>query len=66
VQHSTYEFVRVMVTNALSPLRAIEEFGDLVAPNGTIAACRRAWAASPTIKAAATKSIARARHTVPW
>jgi NAD(P)-dependent dehydrogenase (short-subunit alcohol dehydrogenase family) len=35
---STDEFVRVMVTNALSPLRAIESLGDLVAANGTIAA----------------------------
>lgn len=34
---STDEFVRVMVTNALSPLRAIEKLGDLVDPNGTIA-----------------------------
>ena len=34
---STDEFVRVMVTNALSPLRAIETFADLVAPDGTIA-----------------------------
>ena len=34
---STGEFVRVMVTNALSPLRAIESLDDLVAPNGTIA-----------------------------
>jgi NAD(P)-dependent dehydrogenase (short-subunit alcohol dehydrogenase family) len=34
---STDEFVRVMVTNALSPLRAIETLGDLVRPDGTIA-----------------------------
>ena len=34
---STDEFVRVMVTNALSPLRAIETLHDLVDPNGTIA-----------------------------
>jgi NAD(P)-dependent dehydrogenase (short-subunit alcohol dehydrogenase family) len=34
---STDEFVRVMVTNALSPMRAIETLGDLVDPNGTIA-----------------------------
>ncbi|NPT41940.1 SDR family NAD(P)-dependent oxidoreductase [Paraburkholderia sp. 1N] len=33
---STEEFVRVMVTNALSPMRAIEAFQDLVAPTGTI------------------------------
>ncbi len=33
---STEEFVRVMVTNALSPLRVIETFQDLVRPNGTI------------------------------
>jgi len=33
---STDEFVRVMVTNALSPLRAIETLNDLVAPGGTI------------------------------
>jgi NAD(P)-dependent dehydrogenase (short-subunit alcohol dehydrogenase family) len=34
---STDEFVRVMVTNALSPLRAIEILGDLVRADGTIA-----------------------------
>jgi NAD(P)-dependent dehydrogenase (short-subunit alcohol dehydrogenase family) len=33
---STEEFVRVMVTNALSPLRVIETFQDLVPPSGTI------------------------------
>ncbi len=35
---STEEFIRVMVTNALSPLRVIEELGELVRPDGTIAA----------------------------
>ncbi|MXP57231.1 SDR family NAD(P)-dependent oxidoreductase [Pantoea sp. Taur] len=34
---STEEFTRVMVTNALSPLRVIETFKDRVSPNGTIA-----------------------------
>ncbi|WP_323122301.1 SDR family NAD(P)-dependent oxidoreductase [Burkholderia alba] len=33
---STEEFVRVMVTNALSPMRVIETFQDLVRPTGTI------------------------------
>jgi NAD(P)-dependent dehydrogenase (short-subunit alcohol dehydrogenase family) len=33
---STEEFVRVMVTNALCPLRAIETLNDLVRPGGTI------------------------------
>lgn len=33
---STDEFVRVMVTNALSPLRVIEALQDLVRPDGTI------------------------------
>jgi NAD(P)-dependent dehydrogenase (short-subunit alcohol dehydrogenase family) len=33
---STEEFVRVMVTNALSPLRVIETLQDLVTPAGTI------------------------------
>jgi NAD(P)-dependent dehydrogenase (short-subunit alcohol dehydrogenase family) len=33
---STEEFVRVMVTNALSPMRVIEAFQDLVPPAGTI------------------------------
>ena len=33
---STDEFVRVMVTNALSPKRVIETLHDLVVPNGTI------------------------------
>jgi NAD(P)-dependent dehydrogenase (short-subunit alcohol dehydrogenase family) len=34
---ATDEFVRVMVTNALSPMRVIESLGDLVAVDGTIA-----------------------------
>jgi len=33
---ATEEFVRVLVTNALSPLRVIETFQDLVAPAGSI------------------------------
>ncbi|CAN7695165.1 SDR family NAD(P)-dependent oxidoreductase [Caballeronia sp. LjRoot34] len=33
---STEEFVRVMVTNSLSPMRVIETFQDLVQPTGTI------------------------------
>ncbi|MFJ3221014.1 SDR family NAD(P)-dependent oxidoreductase [Kitasatospora sp. NPDC086801] len=36
-QTPTEEFVRVMVTNALSPLRVIEALQDLVEPAGTIA-----------------------------
>lgn len=34
---STDEFVRVMVTNALSPLRVVEALDDIVTANGTIA-----------------------------
>lgn len=33
---STEDFVRVMVTNALSPLRVVEAFDDLVREDGTI------------------------------
>ena len=33
---STEDFVRVMVTNALSPLRVVEALRDLVTPTGTI------------------------------
>ena len=33
---STEDFVRVMVTNALSPLRVVEGLGSLVPPSGTI------------------------------
>jgi len=33
---TTEEFVRVMVTNALSPMRVIEALHDLVSPAGTI------------------------------
>lgn len=33
---STEEFVRIMVTNALSPMRVVEAFQDLVSPTGTI------------------------------
>jgi NAD(P)-dependent dehydrogenase (short-subunit alcohol dehydrogenase family) len=34
---STEEFVRVMVTNALSPMRVVEAFQDLVPPTGAVA-----------------------------
>ncbi len=34
---STEEFIRVMVTNALSPLRVVETLQDLVEPAGTLA-----------------------------
>jgi NAD(P)-dependent dehydrogenase (short-subunit alcohol dehydrogenase family) len=34
---STGTFVRLMVTNALSPMRVVEALQDLVAPKGTIA-----------------------------
>ena len=33
---TTEEFVRVMVTNALSPMRVVEALHDLVTPDGTI------------------------------
>jgi NAD(P)-dependent dehydrogenase (short-subunit alcohol dehydrogenase family) len=33
---STDEFVRVMITNALSPMRVVETLHDLVRPGGTI------------------------------
>ena len=33
---TTQEFTRLMVTNALSPMRAIESLGELVDPDGTI------------------------------
>src|SRR3569833_2164124 len=33
---TTEEFVRVMVTNALSPMRVVEALHDLVSPQGTI------------------------------
>jgi NAD(P)-dependent dehydrogenase (short-subunit alcohol dehydrogenase family) len=33
---STDEFVRVMVTNSLSPMRVVESLKDLVVPTGTI------------------------------
>jgi NAD(P)-dependent dehydrogenase (short-subunit alcohol dehydrogenase family) len=34
---TTEEFTRLMVTNALSPMRVIETLGDLIEPDGTIA-----------------------------
>jgi len=34
---STDTFIRLMVTNALSPMRVVEAMRDLVAPDGTIA-----------------------------
>src|SRR5579884_443860 len=33
---STEEFVRVMVTNALSPMRVVEALYDLLTPDGTV------------------------------
>jgi NAD(P)-dependent dehydrogenase (short-subunit alcohol dehydrogenase family) len=33
---STEEFIRMMVTNALSPMRVVESLKDLVLPSGTI------------------------------
>ena len=36
VDITTEEFMRVMVTNALGPLRVVEHLGDLVEPTGTI------------------------------
>jgi NAD(P)-dependent dehydrogenase (short-subunit alcohol dehydrogenase family) len=33
---STDEFIRVMITNALSPMRVVESLQDLVIPSGTI------------------------------
>ncbi|HEX3826876.1 MAG TPA: SDR family NAD(P)-dependent oxidoreductase [Sporichthyaceae bacterium] len=36
-QVSTEEFTRLMVTNALSPMRVIQTLGELVDPDGTIA-----------------------------
>jgi NAD(P)-dependent dehydrogenase (short-subunit alcohol dehydrogenase family) len=33
---STDEFIRVMITNALSPMRVVETLRDLVLPSGTI------------------------------
>ena len=33
---STDEFIRMMVTNALSPMRVVESFQELVLPSGTI------------------------------
>jgi NAD(P)-dependent dehydrogenase (short-subunit alcohol dehydrogenase family) len=36
-QVSTEEFTRIMVTNALSPMRIVESLGDLVRHGGTIA-----------------------------
>ncbi len=36
-QVSTEEFTRVMVTNALSPMRVVEAFAELVRPGGAIA-----------------------------
>jgi NAD(P)-dependent dehydrogenase (short-subunit alcohol dehydrogenase family) len=37
VQVSTEEFIRVMVTNALSPMRVVEALAELVRVDGTIA-----------------------------
>jgi NAD(P)-dependent dehydrogenase (short-subunit alcohol dehydrogenase family) len=34
---TTEEFVRLMVTNALSPMRVLETLGEVVEPSGTIA-----------------------------
>jgi NAD(P)-dependent dehydrogenase (short-subunit alcohol dehydrogenase family) len=34
---TTEEFTRLLVTNALSPMRVVETLGELIDPNGTIA-----------------------------
>jgi NAD(P)-dependent dehydrogenase (short-subunit alcohol dehydrogenase family) len=55
---STEEYARVMVTNALSPMRVIERLQDLVPRTGSSASCRRDRAASATTRTDATTSIA--------
>ena len=47
---STEEFVRVMVTNALSPMRVIEELQDLVPADGLIGIMSSGRGASATTK----------------
>ena len=58
---STEEFCRVMVTNALSPMRIIEAFQDLRRLRACSPSCPRDRAASPTTRTAATRSIARSK-----
>jgi NAD(P)-dependent dehydrogenase (short-subunit alcohol dehydrogenase family) len=55
-QVTTEEFTRLMVTNALSPMRVIQTLGELVPPDGTIAIMSSGSAASPTTPAAAGRS----------
>ena len=55
---TTEEFVRVMVTNALGPMRVVETLGDLVRPDGTIGVM------SSRLGSVATR-FSSSRHTGP-
>lgn len=48
---STEEFVRVMVTNALSPMRVVENLQDLVSANGLTSICAATPPAMPESRA---------------
>ena len=58
---ATDEYARVLVTNALGPMRLIEACRTLVGADGLIGLCPRAKAALPTTLTAATRSTAAAR-----
>ena len=58
---STEEFVRVMVTNALSPMRVVEGFQDLCRRRAPSQSCRPVRAASVTTRRAVTRFTGPAR-----
>jgi NAD(P)-dependent dehydrogenase (short-subunit alcohol dehydrogenase family) len=60
---SSDEFVRVMVTNALSPMRVIQTLQDVVRPAGMIGIGPPDRGASPTMRAGITRcTVAARRH----
>ena len=59
---STDEFIKVMVTNALSPMRVVESLGDRVAPEGTIAVMSSGQGSVANNVNGATRRTGRARR----
>lgn len=59
---TTDEFMRVMITNALSPMRVIESLEQCVPETGTIGVMSSGQAASATTRQACGRSIAAARR----
>jgi NAD(P)-dependent dehydrogenase (short-subunit alcohol dehydrogenase family) len=54
---TTEEFTRMMITDALSPMRVIGTLGELIDPNGTIAIMSSGQGSIANTNAAALRSI---------